>query len=692
MSSRSIQAALAVLLVGLAYGGVSGSVPFYYSWDMDWLTTLDALVIQGGRLPDHVHHTSFGMYLVLAWSQRIASALGGVSFLDLSDADGAGNPLVGVAELTDYFRAHTPIVLVAIVLAQAAGLRGIGRLASGGARARGVIVRSRPFVLLTLLLVALQEGVLYQALLIRSEVYSLLFWCLALATAVGALRARSRRTSLLRFGLCGLFLALAWATKLQAIVLVAWLLLVVALLRDLGWSRSPVVGLEVASGRARLLPGLGLFIAASSSIISAARFNVPQGMASFVDGYRPNTMAVVSLAVFAAPLLLAVCHRRLPALEALLAGALGAGLLHLLLHTEPRVGWTHLLVDVKMLLFRAEFQSLSQVEPMGPVRRVMAEVAGAPGLFVTHLCLLALVVRCLPSWRRRGALLLVELALFGHFGLATRDFLRDDIWVQLPLTVSTVILSITLLSRPRLASGRAAGVLCLLALSLLAQVRALVVARPLLDAHSLTYNWTVERFLEGVYEREQRRYGALIEAKVDPADRARWVRGATAQARDWRQVRQDLRHVLVNQAESLRDVTVAEAGFLLPHDPEARLVAVPPPLRGGLLVRPREWVPDGGDLLVGASVRSIRDDPQWHVRVAASSQRLGFLGRPDLDVVLFLPAGPRRLDGWVAGAEQMEVATATSVARFGAHRFDLYGEVDVEQLAGGAFLVIKRRF
>lgn len=669
-----LETIIGVALLALLYAHIRQQVPFFHAWDMDWTTALDVLVIQSGGLPDHVNHPGFAMYLLLTWSHRAAFALDQVSFLDLEDVRQAGNPIVGAAELTEYLRAHSPLVLVVLVLAQVFALAGVARMAGvRGDALRGSWARSGLFPLLVLLLVGVQEGVLFHAGLIRSEVYAVLFWCLALVAGVAALRARTRRTSALRFGLCGLFLAVSWTTKLQGLLLIAWLLLLLLVLRELGWSRSPILALEPARGRFRLLPGVALLAPAVLLILGASRAVAQPGMATFVESYSANSAALLLLAAFSAPLVLASFQRRLPALDALLAGALGAALLHLLIYADLRTGLDYLLLDAKMLLFRTNYQSLDRLDPLRALTRLAEEAAAAPGAFVVHGCLLALAVRGLRSRRLEGWVLLAELGLLCHIGLATRSTANDAIWSRLPLGVWTVILAITVLARPRSTPTRVAGVFGLLALALLAQAReALAPAPP--NVRALEYNWQVERWLEGVYS-DGDGYAQLIAVKADPADRDEWGRVAAALARDWAQTNRDLRHTLFNQpGASLRDLTTAHEGFVLPHDDGARLVAVPTALRGGFLVRPAAWTP-----------RVLAD--------GVLPPSVAVVGRPDLEVVLFLPAGaPAPPVWWVAGPEHIDVATPSGVARFDAFRAGLYGEVDVSRLGGGAFVLVKRRF
>lgn len=676
-------AALACLLL-LAYGQVNRAYPFYYLWDMDWTTTLDLLLIRSGQLPDHVNHTGFGMYLVLSWSHAVAHALGQVSLLDLSDVHAAGNPLLGAAELTDFVRAHTPFVLVMSVLAQLAVVRGVARLARP--RVGPEVTVSAWFAALVLLVLGMQDGLFYHATVVRTELYSLLFWSLGAWAAVAALRARSRRTSGLRFSLCGALLALSWSTKLQSLILIGWLLIACALVRELGWARSPLVRLEpAATGRGRLASGLVLFAAFALVAAAAKAAVVPPGVATFTEGYRFNSAALLALVAYALPLLLAITGRRLVALEALLGGGLAAFGLHFLVYASPLAGWVYLLVDTKMLLFRTTYQNLDRLDVLVVLERLTTELRDAPATYVVHAGVFALALRATRHPRCRALLLLTELVLLLHIALATRTILRDVIWCRLPVVLWSIALCTALLARRRSPPWGVMGLLLLLLAAqvgqtwrLPAQVRTLYV----------DYGWRVDYWATFVYSGGQRRYAALVAPKIDPLDGGRWLEAAAGHARAWAQAKGDLRHVLVGHAADLRDVTTAREGFVLPRNDAARLTAVPPHLRGGLIVRPASSRPTVVDL-GGASAREFGATAGR----ADAREALGVLGRPDLDVVLFLPADTATPAGWVEGPEAIEVTGPTGPHRFRAHRpRERYGEVDPSRFDGGAFVLVKPRF
>src|SRR6516162_6405961 len=84
--------------------------PFYFIFDMDHTTMLDMLLINSGRLPDHLNHTALGMYVFMRLTSSVASALGVLTTFRLEDVGAALNPLLPVAELTTFLRLHSPFV------------------------------------------------------------------------------------------------------------------------------------------------------------------------------------------------------------------------------------------------------------------------------------------------------------------------------------------------------------------------------------------------------------------------------------------------------------------------------------------------------------------------------------------------------------------------------------------------------
>ncbi len=84
----------AVIILLLAWHAfISRNYPYYYVWDMDYITALDTVLIQSGLLPDHICHPGFGMNLPLFFSEKIAHLFGVLSALNLEGSAGLQNCL-----------------------------------------------------------------------------------------------------------------------------------------------------------------------------------------------------------------------------------------------------------------------------------------------------------------------------------------------------------------------------------------------------------------------------------------------------------------------------------------------------------------------------------------------------------------------------------------------------------------------
>ena len=148
-------------LLAIAYTCISRSFPFYFIWDMDWISTIDSVLIQSNQIPRHVNHTGFGMYLLFGWTHRIATWLGWVSLTGLDSLKTAANPVLASAQLTDFFRLHSPLTLTVIV---ACSFSLVSRLSPSSRDARA----GRLWATLAVLLLGLQDGLFYQAAMVRT--------------------------------------------------------------------------------------------------------------------------------------------------------------------------------------------------------------------------------------------------------------------------------------------------------------------------------------------------------------------------------------------------------------------------------------------------------------------------------------------------------------------------------------------
>jgi hypothetical protein len=201
---------VALLVVGVAglYQDASRKYPYYFIWDMDLSTAIDTALINSGRTPDHICHTGFGMYLLVKWATQAGKRLGLLSVADLDDVFRSLNPVACMAELTDYVRRMSPWVALGAVLClwgAACRMFRLGPLASVAA----------------LVVLASQEPFLYHATMIRTALYSMLFWGAGLLALATAAHRRRELFRLIWLFVAGIMLGLSYATKLQAMVCVA---------------------------------------------------------------------------------------------------------------------------------------------------------------------------------------------------------------------------------------------------------------------------------------------------------------------------------------------------------------------------------------------------------------------------------------------------------------------------------------
>ena len=184
-----------ICFLTLFYLSISLSYPFYFIWDMDHSIVTDILLIQSGELPESMSHPSFGMYLLLHFSQKIAYYLGHLSVLSMEDLSVSLNPLSAYAELTVLARLHSVFLALGIVLLLWISLR--------------ILFKPSLFVsLIILVFLGCQESLIYHSSMIRSEFYSVFFWAGSILVMVLSVKYHSKMWQNFLLIACGIFLGL----------------------------------------------------------------------------------------------------------------------------------------------------------------------------------------------------------------------------------------------------------------------------------------------------------------------------------------------------------------------------------------------------------------------------------------------------------------------------------------------------
>src|ERR1019366_8031085 len=173
--------------------------------------------------------------------------------------------------------------------------------------------------LLALALLGSQESLTYQASMIRSELYAVLFWSGAALAAAIVARTQARARRELGELAVGVLLGLSFLTKVQALFYLAAAIIVMLLFRSLADEESGVDAAPPLTSprRARLFAGIGALniLVFLSLALVAVRTHIPEGVGTFAahQGITPVAMAMgMGMTGLLIVQLLAVGGRRVP--------------------------------------------------------------------------------------------------------------------------------------------------------------------------------------------------------------------------------------------------------------------------------------------------------------------------------------------------------------------------------------------
>lgn len=689
-----------LVLLAVAYFSVSQAYPYYFLWDMDLVVGLDCLLIGGGLLPDHIHHTGFGMYMLLSWLQQAAHAWGLVSVLDLGQMAQALNPLACLAELIDFLRRFSPLVCLSLVLLLWASLR----------------VMFRPGLVLGLLalgVLGLEQSQIYQAALARTELYSLLFWAGSVLLLVLAGRAADK-TRPAWLALAGLLMGLTLLTKVQSAFYLAaapLFFLLAGLLQNGGWHKL----LPAPSRRAAWLAlALAWFNLALFSLLlwRALPIPIPEGMGAFMFrfevGLTKRALLVLALlAGLAIYQLIGLLINKTDSpyygaaslLSWLLLGFMAAFGLHFLVLSDPGQAWRWLLLDFKMTFLREGFQ-------LALLKYRMDLFAYCWLTISVHLAALGLLAWAASRRFNRAlnsilvlALLLSALALAGVL-FSDRFILRDLIWVETMLNFLSLAYLLTLARFMghrrawRLTAGALAGVLLVGGLvgSLSMPAR--------IDANVNKYGWSPQRYFHGVFGANHRLFDELMRSRYGGQNLpASWAfKELGAQAYRHAEIRGITGFVFRNLPLNLTRV-----GAVLPGQPvwtslpQARIKRAPQEMSRALLLDPLGLTPGDYGFL---NQELIWEHSEYLDKTAPAPSRpaLAILPRGDLRVYLFVEPGRlpslRRALG-PGGAKQrplIQISDGEKTLDFVGLELTRYTVLPLRRLGPKYFFVIQPRY
>ncbi len=535
--------------------------PYFYLFDMDLLAPLEALNINSGLEPTVTLHPGYGMYVLDAFTLRIASFFHLVSAVDLRSVDGSLSPLLPMAELTSFFRLHSPILVLGISLSLWAAVARVGRF-------------SLLMSVIALAAIASAEGLAYQAAIIRVDLYSTFFWSLALPLAMLAASARRPSVHTALLVAAGFLLGVAFLTKIQSGVHLVSAALAYWLVRSL--SDDTVESSDATNAlRTRrfglILASVNLVVLAA--LLIAARYTTSQHFTLFGWVDEPGTYAGApsrrALAVAGGAILLLLLQlprptawRPLAALSitartatVVVAGGILAILSPLVLYRDLATGMRFALHNLQNLFWT----DLFLYRTAETTENILTVVSGYHWWMIAALAaagLLAIVATMLGRRPRQWTVLPIAIAWAG-FAVAVniavvRTAPRDMLWFDTAYSLAIFML-LAIASRMAI-RGRRVFTAATIAVALFVcagNIARLTEVPGRMDTNYHIYGWSESPWFDSWFASP--RYNAMMKERYPESQRAL----AARQARGHYRLRNITAHVFQNA-----DVTLAQAGPL----------------------------------------------------------------------------------------------------------------------------------
>lgn len=570
----------------------SSRYPYYFLWDHDHGQCVDSLLIQSRLLPDHIATPGLGVNLIHVFTERVAHSIGWLSVLDLTELSQSLNPIAAVAERVGFMRMHTPFVSLMTIFCMWLAL---------------VLLfePTRLEQLVLFLILASSEAFLYQSAMVRTELYSVFFWSVGVVcvAAAGRFTAGAWRAVFL-IG-CGIFLGLAYLTKMQSLLLLPFAPLL-WFVRPVHWDspcgdcprerwgipsgwEGPVRALAVANG-----VFLGVLLIAARSVTIPEGVSVA-GIGGRIESYRVSLSTILLMGVVAAQAV-GVWGRSLPAwfraamtmATLLTTGFLLSFLCHFLLYADPMTSWTYLRWEAKILFFSRHFQKIRSPADYLQQAKVLWQYDLSFAVSAT-LLYFGLVTAWLLGGPRRvaaGAIVAGAGMLVGSFLIAivgARAFHRDTLWLAVAFLFCASVFWMCLAKcSDRRWLGIVGGLIMVLQIGV--NVRHGLAFDRKLDALYTKYGWRDDVFFANLYGNHQRLYAMLMEERYR-GSKGRTFLALRHQAANHALVRSAVGFTFPNQAITQRQIGVAarDQPVWMRH-PQFRIRELPESLQGAFLV------------------------------------------------------------------------------------------------------------
>ncbi|MBF0518269.1 MAG: hypothetical protein HQK92_00930 [Nitrospirae bacterium] len=430
---KNILFSLVVVFLAFLYVGVSRAYPFYFIWDMDHSVTVDLLFMQSGRLPSNLTHPGYGLKFLLFFIQKIGYLSGAISLSDLSSLNFSLNPIICVAELTDFNRLVSPFLALSIVLLLWASLE----------------VYFKPDFKLSifiLLFLGIEESLIYHCSMIRSELYSVFYICSEVFFILLAAKTQKLSVKTISLVIAGILSGLAFMTKVQAYILTA--LFLPLLTCFVLYVREPQKKETDVDRIPAWLFAVSIFNTVTMGILlfNAYNFIMPEELTLLFTGVYGFTKISVSFtimlgfmfiftsAVLFEKKLYVHIGKKIVFINLMILGFILSLFSHFLLLKSASSGYIYLLADLKAVFFNPLFTGAGGF--MGYFNKISEQFKYNPALFITNLLLIAFLISgyflklIRAQWMELVILTAVCFFCYLNIFIGTRFILRDHIWVE----------------------------------------------------------------------------------------------------------------------------------------------------------------------------------------------------------------------------------------------------------------------
>lgn len=705
MGHLLFRAATGVFVAGLllSFISLSRDFPYYFTWDMDLVTCLDTVFIHSDRLPQHLNHPSFGMYLMMFFTEQLGHWSGSISVLSLDELSRALNPLAAMAELTTFLRMHSPFLAVGLILFLWFSLCSFFDL-SGWLR------------LLLLGILGMQESLVYHVTMIRSEFYSVFYWSAAVALLSLGLRVRTSGAKAACMLVGGMAAGLCLLTKLQGMpYLLALGPILILQVSVFGHGRDSGDTVRRQEG-ARVAQILSLFNIAAFLALAALSYNVVSDSKDTVYSalhYRsfitPSGPLLLTIFVVLLVMQRVLSTKKLTSSIAfqlswyftlISAGFILSFAFHFLLYGEFDLSWRLLLYDFKVVFFRGKYWETTRFLDRVQYYGVYLKYNAVPFLVLIGLNIL-LALGSTRRWlalTRKQLLLCCVLTAFvlANIVISTRPILRDNLWREILMNYVSLLFFVVIVSKSvrrrklLISLGTTA-----LAVLLVTNVRGALEMPYRIDDNWNLYGWKSAPWVDGYAETDDvSHYVQIMNERYGDDDT---IRAATLQARRHQSVRRTADFVFQNQ-----DVTHRNIGMVREKMPvwvgreDYRIVKAPLVLRDAILVDNVGLPLKRNRFRVKKEKESSKLNEYMKITVPLeTSGAIAVLPRSDLEVLVFVEKES-------VAAIATETVTRTShtiTVSNGETSIELHGltvsdytELALKDITNRAFFVIRRSY